>query len=100
MAENCTKSAATFTLPAGEATDSNGSLQFPDDDHGLHNVDQGTQNVDQGTHNVTQNPSEVVDVDVDSERLQNRYVQTESHLLQSTANDIGRLINDHLSPMQ
>ena len=43
-------------------------------------------------HNVTQTPSEVVDVDVDSERLQNRYVQTESHLLQSTANDIGRLI--------
>ena len=31
---------------------------------------------------------EVVDVDVGSERLQNRYVQTESHLLQSTANDI------------
>ena len=29
----------------------------------------------------------VVDVDVDSERLQNRYAQTESHLLQSTAND-------------
>ena len=42
MAENCTKSAATFTLPEGEATDSNGSLQLPDDDHGLHNVDQGT----------------------------------------------------------
>ena len=46
MAENCTKSAATFTLPEGEATDSNGSLQLPDDDHGLHNVDQGTRNVD------------------------------------------------------
>ena len=88
MAENCTKSAATFTLPEGKATDSNGSLQLPDDDHSLHNVDQGTRNVDQGTHNVTQTPSEVVDVDVDSERLQNRYVQTESHLLQSTANDI------------
>ena len=29
----------------------------------------------------------VVDVDVDSERLQNIYVQMESHLLQSTAND-------------
>ena len=42
MAENCTKSATTFTLPEGEATDSNGSLQLPDDDHGLHNVDQGT----------------------------------------------------------
>ena len=42
----------------------------------------------------------VVDVDVDSERLQNRYVQTESHLLQSTANDIGRLINDNLSPSE
>ena len=27
----------------------------------------------------------IVDVDVDSERLQNRYAQTESHLLQSTA---------------
>ena len=74
MAENCTKSAATFTLPEGEATDSNGSLQLPDDDH---NVDQGTRNVDQGAHNVTQTPSEVVDVDVDSERLQNRYVQNE-----------------------
>ena len=52
------------------------------------------------TQNVTQTPSEVVDVDVDSERLQNRYVQTESHLLQSTANDIGRLINDNLSPSE
>ena len=41
----------------------------------------------------------VVDVDVDSERLQNRYVQTESHFLQSTANDIG-LVNDHLSPSE
>ena len=100
MAENCTKSAATFTLPEGEATDSNGSLQLPDDDHGLHNVDQGTRNFDQGTHNVTQTPSEVVDVDVDSERLQNRYVQTKSHLLQSTANDIGRLINDNLPPVK
>ena len=39
-------------------------------------------------HNVTQTPSEVVDVDVDSERLQNKYVQTETHLLQSTANDV------------
>ena len=87
-------------MPEGEATDSNGILQLPDDDHGLHNVDQGTRNVDQGTHNVTQTPSEVVDVDVDSERLQNRYVQTESHLLQSTANDIGRLINDILSPSE
>ena len=54
----------------------------------------------QGTHNVTQTPSEVVDIDVDSERLQNRYVQTKSHLLQSTANDIGRLINDDLSPSE
>ena len=25
------------------------------------------------------------------------YVQTESHFLQSTANDIGRFVNDHLS---
>ena len=33
MAENCTKS-ATFTLPEGKATDSNGSLQLPDDDQG------------------------------------------------------------------
>ena len=111
MAENCTKS-ATFTLPEGKATDSNGSLQLPDDNQGIQNVDQGTRNVDQGTRNVvqgtwnvdqgtrnvdqgtqnvTQTPSEVVDVD--SERLQNRYVQTESHLLQSTANDIGWLIN-------
>ena len=42
----------------------------------------------------------VVDVDVDSERLQNRYVQMESHLLQSTANGIRRLIKDHLSPSE
>ena len=42
----------------------------------------------------------IVDVDVNGERLQNRYVQTESHLLQSTANDIGRLVNDHLSPSE
>ena len=34
----------------------------------------------------------VVDVDVDSERLQKRYVQTKSHFFQSTANDIGRRI--------
>ena len=93
MAENCTKSAATFTLSEGEATDSNSNLQLPD-------YDQGLQNVDQGTRNVTQTPTEVsiVDVDVDSECLQNIYVQTESHLLQSTANDIGRLVNDRLSP--
>ena len=39
-------------------------------------------------------------VDVDVERLQNRYVQTESHFFQSTANDIGWLINDHLSPSE
>ena len=45
-------------------------------------------------HNVTQTPSEVVDVDVDNERLQNRYVQTELHLLQSTANEA------HLSPSE
>ena len=38
-----------------------------------------------------------MDVDVDSKRLQNRYVQTESHLLQR---DIGRLINDNLSPSE
>ena len=42
----------------------------------------------------------VLDVDVDSERLQNRYVQAEPQLLQSTANDIGRLVNDHLSPSE
>ena len=67
MAESYTKSAATFTLPEGEATDSNGSLQLPDDDHGLHNVDQGTRNVDQGTwnvdqgtHNVTQTRDNIV----------------------------------------
>ena len=112
MAENCTKSAVTFTLPEGEATDSNGSLQLPNVndqgiqnvdqgtrnvDQGTQNVDQGTQNVDQGTRNVDQTPSEVVDVDVDSECLQNRYVQTELHLLQSTANGIGRFIEDNLS---
>ena len=38
--------------------------------------------------------------DVDSERLQNIYVQMESHLLQSTANDIGRVVNEHLSPSE
>ena len=32
MAENCTKSAGTFTLPEGEATYSDSSLQLPDDD--------------------------------------------------------------------
>ena len=33
-----------------------------------------------------------MDVDVDSERLQNKYVQTESHLITSKhCNDIGRL---------
>ena len=32
MAEKCTKSAAAFTLPEGEATDSNSGLQLPDDD--------------------------------------------------------------------
>ena len=42
----------------------------------------------------------VVDEYVDSERLQNRYVQTESHFFQSTANDIGWLVNDHLSPSE
>ena len=42
----------------------------------------------------------VVDEDADSDCLQNRYVQTESHFLQSTANDIGRLVNDHLSPSE
>ena len=67
MAENCTESAATFTLSEGETTDSNGSLQLPDDDQSLHNVDQGTRNVDQGTQNVTQTPSEVVDVNIDGE---------------------------------
>ena len=56
MAESYTKSAATFTLPEGEATDSNGSLQLPDDDHGLHNVDQGTRNVDQGHGMLTKGP--------------------------------------------
>ena len=30
----------------------------------------------------------------------NRYTQTESHLLQSTAYDIGRLINDNISPSE
>ena len=59
MAENCTRSAVTFTLPEGEATDTNSSLQLPDDDQGLQDVDQGTQNVDQGTQNVAQTPSEV-----------------------------------------
>ena len=39
-------------------------------------------------------------VDVDVERLQNRYVQTESHFFQCTANDIGWLVNDHLSPSE
>ena len=73
MAENCTKSVATFTLPEGEATDSNSSLQLPDDDQGLQNVDQGTWYVDKGTQKVTQTPTEVsiVGVDVDSECLQN-----------------------------
>ena len=28
------------------------------------------------------------------------YVQAESHFLQSTANDIGKLVNDHLSPSE
>ena len=32
----------------------------------------------------------VVGVDVDSDCLQNRYVQTESHFLQSTANDTSK----------
>ena len=70
MAENCTTSAsaANFTLPEGEATDSNGSLP-----------DQRTRDVDEGTRNVNQTSSEIVNVDVESERLQDRYVQTESH---------------------
>lgn len=35
--------------------------------------------VDEGTRNVNQTSSEIVNVDVESERLQDRYVQTESH---------------------
>ena len=56
MAENCTKSAATFTLPEGEATYSNSSLQLPDDYQ----------------MSLKLQVKSVVDVDVDSECLQNR----------------------------
>ena len=83
MAENCSNSAVTFTLPEGEATDSNSSLQ---------------RMLIKG-HRMSLKHS-ILDVDVDSEHLQNRYVETESHLLQSTANDIRRLINDHLFPSE
>ena len=60
------------------------SLQLPDDDQVLiQNVDKGHGMSIKGhgisTQNVTQTPSEVVDVDVDSERLQNRYMSKPSH---------------------
>ena len=107
MAENCTKSAVTFNLPEGEATASNGSLQLPDDDHGLYIMSikghgmltKGHGMLTKG-HIMSLKLQVKLDVDVDSEHLQNSYVQTESYLLQSTANDIGRLINDNLSPSE